>query len=223
MAAEDLDIASVYQAQGYAPIRQVIPPEVAAVFLSITQKAMGDGREAQARFASNAGPLNKAAYDVYSRDYPAALTFLWALTPFVERATGKSLLPTYSYFRVYPKGGVCKVHSDRPACEHSMSLTLGSSDGRKWPFAIGRRRLSDEEIQAGEVRRDFGKDEYSTIDMKPGDGVLYQGVHYRHGRLAPNPNGWSAHIFLHWVDRNGPFKEHAFDKRALPPAASFSF
>lgn len=217
------NLASVYDRRGYAPVKNVIPPEVAAVFLSITQKGMGDSRDSQARFAASMKPLNKPAYDLYSRDYPAALTFLWGLTPFVERAIGKSLLPTYSYFRVYQKGGACMVHSDRPSCEHSMSLTLGASDGLKWPFAIGQRRLSEQEIQAGEILPDFGEDKFSTFDMDPGDAILYQGVHYRHGRLAPNPNRWSAHLFLHWVERDGPFKEFAFDKRVLPGGAEFKF
>ena len=40
--------------------------------------------------------------------------------------------------------------------------------------------------------------------MEVGDAVLYQGVNYAHGRITPNPNAWSAHLFLHFVDRNGP-------------------
>jgi hypothetical protein len=217
------NLRSVYDERGYATVKNVIPPEVAAVFLSITQKAMGDGRDAQARFAASMKQLSKPAYDIYSYDYPAALTFLWALTPFVQSAIGKSLLPTYSYFRVYQKGGLCMVHSDRPSCEHSMSLALGASDGLKWPFAIGERRLSEQEIQAGEILPDFGEDKFSTFELDPGDAILYQGVHYRHGRIAPNPNRWSAHLFLHWVERDGPFKEFAFDKRALPSGAKFTF
>ena len=45
----------------------------------------------------------------------------------------------------------------------------------------------------------------------PGDAVLYRGVQHRHGRLTPNRNAWSAHLFLHWVERDGPFASHAFD------------
>jgi hypothetical protein len=104
-----------------------------------------------------------------------------------------------------------------------MSLTLGASDDLKWPFTIGQRRLSEQEIRAKEILPDFGGDGFSALEMEPGDAVLYQGVHYRHGRLAPNPNRWSAHMFLHWVDRDGPFKEFAFDKKALPRGAEFKF
>ena len=59
--------------------------------------------------------------------------------------------------------------------------------------------------------------------MKPGDGVLYQGTHHRHGRTTPNPNGWSAHLFLHWVDRDGPYATFAHDSRPVPPPVNFSF
>ena len=223
MVDGEANLPSVYQQQGYVLVKNVVSPEIARVFLSVTQKSMGDSLDAQARFAASLELLNKPAYDVYSFDYPAAMTFLWGLTPFVERAIGKSLLPTYSYFRVYQKGGVCLVHSDRPSCEHSMSLTLGASDGLKWPFNIGQRRLSEQEIHAKTTQPDFGDDEYSEFEMDPGDAVLYQGVSYRHGRLAPNPNRWSAHLFLHWVDREGPFKEYAFDRRVLPGGAEFKF
>jgi len=223
MADLESNLAGAYAERGYVLIRNVVPREVAGLFLSITQRAMGDSRDAQARFAASMKPLSKPAYDIYSYDYPAALTFLWALTPFMERAIGRSLLPTYSFFRVYQQDCVCLVHSDRPSCEHSMSLTLGSSDGLPWPLNVGRRRLSDEEIRAKQILPDFGDEDYAELEMQPGDAVLYQGVHYRHGRVTPNPNRWSAHMFLHWVDRNGPFREFAFDKRALPGHAEFKF
>src|SRR6476661_7896483 len=47
------------------------------------------------------------------------------LRPTVEQATGLSLFPTYSYFRVYKRGDVLKRHRDRPSCEISMTLSLG--------------------------------------------------------------------------------------------------
>ena len=49
------------------------------------------------------------------------------------------------------------------------------------------------------------------IEMKPGDAVLYRGVERRHGRVTPNPNRSSAHLFLHFVERGGKHEAHAFD------------
>jgi len=51
--------------------------------------------------------------------------------------------------------------------------------------------------------------------MRAGDAVLYRGVNHRHGRIEPNPIRWSAHLFLHWVDANGPFADQAFDRVAI--------
>jgi hypothetical protein len=41
--------------------------------------------------------------------------------------------------------------------------------------------------------------------------------------MTPNPNGWSAHLFLHWVDREGPYREHAFDGNVTSAPVNFSF
>jgi hypothetical protein len=53
--------------------------------------------------------------------------------------------------------------------------------------------------------------------------LLYRGVNHRHGRIKPNPNGWSAHLFLHWVDREGPYRDHGFDGQIAPAPVNFSF
>ena len=31
------------------------------------------------------------------------------------------------------------------------------------------------------------------------------------GRVTPNPNRSSSHLFLHWVERGGKYQAHAFD------------
>ena len=59
--------------------------------------------------------------------------------------------------------------------------------------------------------------------MQVGDAVAYQGVDFRHGRTAPNPNRWSAHLFLHWVDPDGPHKDQAFDGKGIQEPVDFTF
>lgn len=41
--------------------------------------------------------------------------------------------------------------------------------------------------------------------------------------MSPNPNAWCAHLFLHWVDVDGPFKEWTFEKKPMPQPAGFAF
>ena len=121
--------------------------------------------------------------------------------------------------RIYREGDICRVHLDRPSCEHSLSLTLDYSDGVAWPLELGERHFPQPKAS---VSDDFGDEPYASILMNVGDAVLYRGTNHRHGRMTPNPNGWSAHLFLHWVERSGPYSDHAFDQR-LPETVNFTF
>jgi len=108
------------------------------------------------------------------------------------------------------------VHADRLACEHSLSLTIAYGDGKSWPLCVSRERS---EQPGGPVADDFAGADFGSVAMQPGDGLLYQGTHHRHGRLTPNPNSWSAHLFLHWVEKGGRYAEQAFEGPALARAA----
>jgi hypothetical protein len=146
-------------------------------------------------------------------------TFLWGLTPIVSQVVGRDLLPTYDYLRIYREGDICRVHHDRPSCEHSLSLTLDYSDGVPWNLDLGQK----ESTPSAKVDEDFGGEPFCSMKMEVGDAVLYRGVNHRHGRLSPNPNGWSVHLFLHWVDRSGPYRDHAFDGRIHGSETRFTF
>lgn len=47
--------------------------------------------------------------------------FLVDLLPRAEELSGLKLFPTYSYFRVYHRGHVLPKHTNRQACEISLS------------------------------------------------------------------------------------------------------
>src|SRR3546814_2902828 len=104
------------------------------------------------------------------------ISFLWAITPKVEAIVGRPLLPSYSYFRTYQQGDVCRVHADRPACEHSVSLTLAYSDDKPWALAVANDAAPPE--QRGTIRgdEDFGGGGYREFAMAPGDAVVYRGT-----------------------------------------------
>jgi hypothetical protein len=200
--------------KGYALIEGLIPIELCKVFLNRIKADMKGANMPLSRFAVENSPiLNKVAIEIPGKTYRPMVQFLWGLTPAMSQLTGKDLLPTYNYFRIYREGDVCKVHSDREACEHSLSLTLAYSDGKTWDLAVGQERVKG----FGPIREDFEDKDFSSLTMQPGDAVLYQGIHYRHGRLTPNPNRWSAHLFLHWIDKDGPYKAFAFDKTEIVP------
>jgi len=200
-----------YQQQGYVGLPGLFPREVMEAFyarLAADLKLQQDSRPFQVQ-----GPLlSKAAIEVTGHVYPPLLNFLWALTPRVAQVSGCALLPTYCYLRIYQQGDICRVHSDRDACEHSLSLTIALSDHEPWALSVETARL---DTPATSIESDFGGAGFGSVEMKVGDAVMYQGFHHRHGRLDPNPNLWSAHLFLHWVDPSGPFKDQAFDRPAL--------
>lgn len=204
-----------YADDGYAHVERLIPAEVAAAFIDRLQTDLQESGMPLSSFARQSPLLTKPSIEIYGYSYKPMITFLWGLTPIMAELTGHDLLPTYNYFRIYRQGDVCRVHSDRPSCEHSLSLTLAYSDGKAWNFDVGKQPIETPQAVADQ----FGDVPASTIVMEPGDAVLYRGVTHRHGRVLPNPNRWSAHMFLHWVDRDGPFADHAFDPVGRPGEA----
>ena len=198
-------------------------PEVCSAFLAALKADLGDAPIPLSRVRQHPNLLRRPAFELYGHLYPPMLFFLWGLTPTIAELVGRPLLPTYDYLRIYRAGDVCRVHHDRYSCEHSLSLTLAYSDGMSWPLEV-ERAASEPSARVEETFGvEAGEAGYASLAMMPGDAVLYRGVEHRHGRVTPNPNGWSAHLFLHWVDAEGPHKAHAFDGRVPARAPDFSF
>lgn len=196
-----------YWQDGFALIRDLIPKEVARLFLQTLKSDMAAQALPLQDFTQSAPILDRPALELYGQHYKPMIPFLWGLTPIVSNLAGRELLPSYNYFRVYPKDAICRVHSDRPACEHSVSLTLGYSDNIPWPLEIDRGLIDE----VAPIVDGFDSAEFASLPMAVGDAVIYRGIEHRHGRTTPNPNRWSAHMFLHWVDRDSPQRRYAFD------------
>lgn len=213
------DVRERYVRDGFARVEKLVPREVATAMLARLQTDLARQGVDPAKIAQHGPLLIRPAVELYGYHYPLFSAFHWGLTPMIADLLSEDLLPTYCYFRLYRSGDRCKVHGDRPACEHSLSLTLGYADELAWPLEVARERTDTPYQRADD---NFAPEERaSSVDMLVGDGVLYQGVHHHHGRTTPNPNRWSAHIFLHWVGRDGPYADQAFDKQ--PPPASVDF
>jgi predicted 2-oxoglutarate/Fe(II)-dependent dioxygenase YbiX len=133
-------------------------------------------------------PLSDAIY--------GAPVFDKLLQDFAEplgRHIGKKLLPTYTYSRIYRPGEVLKKHKDRPACEISATLTLGFDKPPVWP------------IFADEVKQ-------VAIALHRGDMMVYKGCELLHWR-EEFKGQWHVQVFFHYVDANGPYKDHYRDGR----------
>jgi hypothetical protein len=138
------------------------------------------------------------------------------LLPHFEKHCGKRLYPTYSYARLYEPGEELKIHSDRPACEISATITLGWS-GKQW--AIFMADPTDKDSEA-EPYNSEGDNEYkgvkakniSAVWMNVGDAVLYRGQEKLHWR-EKFEGEWQAQVFLHYVDADGPHADQKYDGR----------
>ena len=107
----------------------------------------------------------------------------------MEQETGLNLDPTYSYWRLYTNNADLAAHKDRPSCEISVTVMLGSS-GEPWPIFMD------------------GK----SINLKPGEAIVYLGCELEHKR-ENFVGDWHSQVFLHYVDVNGPFADYKMDKR----------
>ena len=130
--------------------------------------------------------------------------------------TGKDLIPTYSYHRLYTTGTELKRHKDRPSCEISTTLCIGydnsNVDATKypdwdWPMFVGPK--------SGEKGTDG-----MPIHMKPGDMLIYRGDAVEHWR-EPFWGLNHAQVFLHYNEKAGQYNI-AYDGRpVLGMPASF--
>jgi hypothetical protein len=115
------------------------------------------------------------------------------LLPVVESYSGCELLKTYYFCRSYSEGNILPVHTDRNACEISLTICLGY-EKQPWPLWI------------------LDKDEHpQSIILMPGDALLYKGIEVPHWR-SKNIYGSCLQVFLHYVNKNGPYAIHENDR-----------
>lgn len=155
-------------------------------------------------------PLSEAVYGA-----PVFDSILEQLLPKFELATGKKLLPTYSYARLYKNNEELRPHTDRPSCEISATLTIGFDSDSPWGFFIGDY-TDDENSKKFITQQEEIKyiTNISKLEMLPGDAVLYSGMNKPHWREKFSGQ-WHAQVFLHYVDADGPYKNFIFDGRQM--------
>lgn len=137
---------------------------------------------------------------------------LHQLTPYFEEKSGLKLYPTYSYARLYAPDDELKAHVDRPACEISVTITLGW-EGNQWAIYMSDRSEinTDIELDSQYDGKIFVKNK-SELMLEIGDAVMYRGMDKYHWR-EKFKGKWQAQVFLHYVDANGPNAEWKYDKR----------
>ena len=121
----------------------------------------------------------------------------------LEKIIGCQLYNTYYYDRFYFPGQELKIHTDRPACEISVSIHIGSNIKKTWPIWI---------------KTPYG--EFHEIHLNPGDGIIYKGCERPHWRdtmpgkrmFFQKKDLYYHQVFFHYVLANGIRSHFAFDR-----------
>ena len=142
------------------------------------------------RFKLGADPQAPSSPAKY--DFLPFVKLLVELLPRLSTEIGEPLLPTYSYARVYRHGEILERHTDRPACE--VSVTLNLKKDTEWPIFF--KRLDGKEV---------------SLELNPGQGAMYYGYEMEHWREAYTGEEF-VQVFLHYVRANGKFDWAYFDK-----------
>jgi hypothetical protein len=130
-------------------------------------------------------------------NYISFLELLCEKTPEVSSLLEETVLPSYSYSRVYKNGSVLEKHVDRDACEISFTVHLGGD--KPWLIWI--------ETPTGQKK---------SVNLNPGDAMMYLGREAIHWR-DEYEGEWFAQIFLHYVQSRGDCSYAYFDKTQQKP------
>jgi hypothetical protein len=125
-------------------------------------------------------------------NYTPALEILCDKTPQISDLVDHTVIPTYTYGRVYRKGSVLEKHTDRPACEISATVHLGGDI--PWSIWVEDPNRKNR-----------------CISLNPGDALIYLGCIAPHWRDEYHGE-WYSQIFLHYVRSGGPCSDCYFDK-----------
>ena len=123
----------------------------------------------------------------------------------LEKIIGNKLYNTYYYDRFYFTDQELKVHTDRDACEISVTVHISSNLEQPWPIWI---KTPNTEEKVGEER---------SVILSPGDGLIYKGCerpHWRnkmpekfrktwYGRRIKDNDVYYHQVFFHYVLANG--------------------
>jgi hypothetical protein len=122
------------------------------------------------------------------------LELLCEKTPEVSNLIEETVLPTYTYARIYKNGEVLNRHRDRPACEISLTVHIGGD--ATWDISI--QKPNGDEID---------------LNLGVGDAMVYLGCVADHWRSTPYSGQNYGQVFLHYVRSNGSNAWAYFDKQ----------
>ena len=136
----------------------------------------------------------------------------------LEQIIGRKLYNTYYYDRFYFPGQELKKHTDRPACEISVTIHVSTNIKESWPIWI----KTPDVFEDGSKKKLLSTGENKYVHLEAGDGMVYKGCERPHWR-DPMPGSFEMmrvepeqlyyhQIFFHYVLQDGIRAHHAWDK-----------
>jgi predicted 2-oxoglutarate/Fe(II)-dependent dioxygenase YbiX len=125
-------------------------------------------------------------------NYKSFLELLCEKTPEISKVIKETVVPTYCYARVYKNGDILTKHTDRDACD--ISLTVHLDGDEEWTIYV--QSPDKKEI---------------PVNLKCGDALVYLGCDAPHWRNAFDGSFYSQ-VFLHYVRSRGERSYAYFDK-----------
>ena len=135
----------------------------------------------------------------------------------IEMAIERKLYNTYYYDRVYFSGQQLTKHTDREACEISVSIHINTNLEENWPIYF---KTTDKYTDSSK-KKISQKGKIVGLNLERGDGVVYKGCERPHWRDAmpgtfEEMNGhekfYYHQIFFHYVLQDGMRAHFAFDR-----------
>lgn len=168
--------------------------KVVDMFIS-PEEAIALGEQLKTHYESSPASFS---FDTQCKISPAIRNFYPLLELLIDKIpdmvsiVGEKLFPTYCYARLYKEGDDLAVHRDRHGCEISVTLHL-SNDGVEWP-----------------IKFKTPKDEVVSVNLKPGQAVVYLGCEAPHWRESYTGTDYRQ-VFLHYVRARGERRWCYFD------------
>ena len=135
----------------------------------------------------------------------------------LEQVIGRKLYNTYYYDRFYFPGQPLIKHTDRPACEISVTIHIGTNIKESWPIWI----KTPDTFEDNTMKTLIASGENRSVHLEAGDGMVYKGCERPHwrdpmpGLLESNINKdeslYYHQIFFHYVLQDGIRAHHAWD------------
>jgi hypothetical protein len=190
----EITLSEQFKQKKYLDLKGVIPKDICKI---VTKYAL---LQEATEFDPELGSMAQVA-NAHSKYGDTLMeTLLHFLLPHMEKSTGLTLCPTYSYYRVYHPGMTLAHHVDRPSCEVSTTVCFGTNytnvdENYNWGMYL------DTGIQCKQT---------------PGDIIVYRGCEVDHWRdeFKAGPESYQVQGFFHYINKDGPFyPEFAYDKR----------